>query len=325
MNCIITGGCGFIGVNLVKRLINVPDVKIKIIDDLSVCSDNLLKKVCDYKIYKSSKDHFSDTVTLFTVDILSKKVYNICKDADVIIHMAALPGVRESVLFPKLWYKNNVEGTFNILNAAKCNKVDKFIAASSGSCLGEITTCADESMPVHPLSPYAATKVFLEAILESYHHSYGMNTVSLRFSNVYGPYSLHKNSLIAKYIKDSLLKDIFTVYGDGNQTRDFIYVDDVVDVILNLLKLDKLLGIPYHVCYGHVYSVRAVISSLNDILTSNGLSTPSCNYANPLKGDSFTNQATNKKISELLKWSPKVCLEDGLLKTFDWFSNELER
>src|SRR3990167_8793515 len=220
---LVTGGCGFIGTNLVRRL-NKEDREIIILDNLSSGQKENVQQFCQ---------------ELIEGDILDSNLVNeITKNISTIIHLAAHTDVIKSIENPKNDFNANVLGTFNLLRSAVVSGVKKFVFASTGAVLGEVVPPVHEGIVPRPLSPYGASKMACEGYLSAFTHSYGLQTVSLRFSNVYGPFSGHKTSVIVKFI--GLLKNgkkLF-IYGDGKQTRDFLYVDDLIDAIIAVEKVD---------------------------------------------------------------------------------------
>ena len=314
MNYLITGGCGFVGINLVKSLLAEGGNNIKILDNLKVGKVEYLQKVCDPYVIKEVE---MIPYSIQDISIHSETFANV----DVIIHLAAMSGVRESIQFPLEWYKTNVEGTFNLLQAARIHSIPKVIFASTGASVGEVDPPIHEDLPCKPISPYGASKLCGEAYMTSYYHAYGIETTSLRFSNVYGPNSIHKTSLVAKFIK--AIKDgiPFEIYGDGLQTRDFIYVDDLVDAIKQCTLSSKAGGEIFQVCTGTETTVNLVIDILSKMSHIQGLNTGNIEiaYTDPAVGDIKTNWASNEKITKMIGWSTKTDLYSGLEKTVEWF------
>ena len=147
----------------------------------------------------------------------------VAKGIDTIIHLAANTGVGPSIEKPQVDMSVNIIGTFNYLEASRVNKISKFIFASSGAPIGEVEPPIHEEIPPHPLSPYGASKLAGEGYCSAYKNTFGIETVVLRFGNVYGPGSINKSSVVAKFIRKAINGDILEIYGDGMQTRDFIY------------------------------------------------------------------------------------------------------
>jgi len=316
---LITGGCGFIGANLVSRLRKDEKNRIRVLDNLKVGS---FKNITPYSTTEFSSC-FTD-VELVDGDIRGQKtVVEAARGSDVIVHLAALPGVRESVQEPQQYFNNNVIGTFNILEAARVNEITNVIFASSAAAVGECKPPVNETKYQEPISPYGATKTCGEALCHAYHHSYKMSISSLRFSNVYGPYSAHKTSLVAKFIRRAINGKILQIYGSGNQTRDFIYVDDLVSAIIKLSILPQY-GI-FQLSTGIETSVNKVVSELVRMLKEKGIEDIQLEHISEQLGDMKTNWADSSKLRKAINWKPEVDLETGLWKTIDWFFKQKKR
>lgn len=194
--------------------------------------------------------HDEKSILLIEGDIRDKEVcLKACRGVDCVVHLAAHAGVIPSIENPYYDFEVNILGTLNLLKAAVENNVEKFIFASSNAPLGNQNPAMNETKVPRPLSPYGASKLACEAYCSAFYHSYGLRTISLRFSNVYGPYSLHKNSVVAKFIKDAIIKKQLTIYGDGKQTRDLVYVDDLCRAILTILGSTK------EIVFGDVFNL----------------------------------------------------------------------
>ena len=248
---LITGGCGFIGTSLIKHLLaNNLAKKIRVLDNLSVGTRADLSTVCTFTesplspqssaLSPDSRSSALSTNSVLSPDKVELVVGDIrdpalteacCQGIDVIVHLAANTGVPKSVENPRLDMECNVVGTFNMLEGARAQKVKRFVFASSGAPAGEVEPPIHEELPPHPVSPYGASKLAGEGYCSSYYRTFGIETVCLRFSNVYGPGSTHKSSVVAKFIKQALNGETLEIYGDGTQTRDFIYIDDLIDAI----------------------------------------------------------------------------------------------
>ena len=230
MNYFITGGAGFIGSNLIKAIQSVdPSAFFVVYDNLSQTGMEYLSELVEFD---QQNEKFIglpnwDRNTLVVSDILDGEcLVNASIGSDVIIHLAANTGVPRSVLDPILDQSVNVEGTLRLLEAARKNSIKRFVFASSGAPLGEQTPPLHEKILPKPISPYGASKLAGEAYCSAYFRTFKIETVVLRFSNVYGPNSLHKESVVAKFIKKMMEGEEIEIYGDGNQTRDYIYIDD---------------------------------------------------------------------------------------------------
>jgi len=305
MNCLVTGGTGFIGINLVMKLLEQGN-KVLVIDNLISSNTNTIEKLFPNKNLKFVKKDITSNIS------------RLFKDIDVVYHMAALSGVRESVQYPDLWFKTNVVGTFNILEECRKQKITKIIMASSGSVIGEATPPLNENMPMKPISPYGASKACMEVYTTAYGSSYDMDVIALRFSNVYGPYSTLKISLVAKFIKHILNNEDILIYGDGTQTRDFIFVDDLISAIISCSRDDIKTNI-FQVCSGVETSVNNVTTMILEIMREHGYVHKQIINIEPQVGDVKTNYADNSKIRSIVGWSPNTSLLDGLNKTISWF------
>ncbi len=230
---LITGGCGFIGTSLVKKLLHQqPDVHIRILDNLSVGTKADLAEVCEFSDIAVDKLDTQPGVFLITGDIRDEDIcMGVGQGMECIVHLAANTGVGPSVEDPRADMEANIIGIFNMLESARLNKIGQFVFASSGAPAGIVEPPIHEEMAPHPVSPYGASKLAGEGYCSSYFQTFGINTISLRFGNVYGPRSKKKSSVVAKFIRQALNGEVCEIYGDGSQTRDFIYIDDLIDAI----------------------------------------------------------------------------------------------
>jgi UDP-glucose 4-epimerase len=317
-NWLITGGCGFIGLNLVKELADEGGHEIRVVDNMSFGKADDLKYVCEYK--HTHPNNFKEPVVeLVEVDIKDKFYMNqVMEDIDYVVHLAAISGVRLSVDDPTTSFTTNVDGTFNLLEAARKNNIKKFIFASSGAGVGDHKPPIHEDLPARPVSPYGATKLAGEGLCTSYYHSFGLETTSLRFSNVYGPFSHRKESLVAKLVKRVLDNKTFNIYGDGNQTRDFVYVDDLVNAIKLCVSTEDIGGEIYQLCTGNESSINFIIGEIIHILKKRAFDDFKLEIVEEKIGDLKTNWADNTKIYNHLGWSPQVKLDEGLENTIGW-------
>lgn len=235
---LITGGCGFIGTSLIAHLLKEnPATRIRVLDNLSVGTKKDLAEVCKFvEVHPSNispqSPPSSREIELVVGDIKNYETcLACCQGIDIVVHLAANTGVAPSVENPRADMESNVIGTFNLLEAARINEVDKFVFASSGAPVGECEPPIHEELAPHPVSPYGASKLAGEGYCSVYYRTFGIKTVALRFGNVYGPGSGHKNSVVAKFIRQAIRGETLEIYGNGNQTRDFIYIDDLIQAI----------------------------------------------------------------------------------------------
>jgi UDP-glucose 4-epimerase len=363
LSWLITGGCGFIGTSLIRRLVKEGGHHIRVIDNLSVGSRDDLKRVCAYSeispesFDKQSRKCWNDKISplshieLVVGDILDDKLaLSVTWGADVIVHLAANTGVVPSVENPRQDCLLNVLGTLNYLEAARHNQVSRFIFASSGAPVGEAEPPIHEELAPHPVSPYGASKLAGEGYCSAYYRSYGVKTVDLRFGNVYGPGSGHKTSVIAKFVRQAFHGKPLEIYGDGTQTRDFIYIDDLIRAILlavNPISLNisanshspltfgsVVPGNEFQACrvpWGEIFQVATatettileVIEILVPILKDAGIEDIKVIQGNHRLGDVHRNCSDTSKILKYLGWQTQIDLEQGLSQTVKWFKDEL--
>lgn len=307
MNILITGGCGFIGVNLIDYLLKNTTYKITVLDNLSVGKQGYISEF-DVEFVKG------DILDTRLVERLIKKV-------DAIIHLAADTGVIDSVEDPQYNFDVNTVGTHNLLLAAKEQGVDRFVMASTGGAiLGDVEPPVHENMPPKPISPYGASKLCGEAYCSAFAGSYGMKTVALRFSNVYGPRSYHKGSAIAHFFKQILdSKGALTVYGDGSQTRDFVYVEDLCEAIYKSLSVETG-GQAYQLGMGVETSVNELIEKIRQCVGSKN--SFEVEYAPAREGEILRNFSDISLARSVLDYDPKTNLNKGLGITWKWFQSQ---
>jgi UDP-glucose 4-epimerase len=199
--------------------------QMTILDNLSVGNREDLAIVCDFTEVIPSEALDGKGVRLVVGDVRDFDVVAQCtKSIDCLVHLAATTGVGPSVENPRTDMESNVIGTFNVLEAARIQRVKRFVFASSGAPIGEVEPPIHEELAPHPVSPYGASKLAGEGYCSAYFRTFGIETVVLRFGNVYGPGSNHKSSVVAKFIRQAMHGEMLEIYGDGNQTRDFIYI-----------------------------------------------------------------------------------------------------
>lgn len=320
-NLLITGGCGFIGLNLIEYILQQSNNKmnIRVFDNLSVSKKSDLQKITEIKeIHKPKKS--PDGVELLEGDIRNPETCNHAMiGIDNVIHLAANTGVQPSIKNPDFDFEINTAGTFNLLLAARNNKVNKFIFASSGASVGECEPPIHEEVPAHPMSPYGSSKLCGEAYCSAFNKSYGLETISLRFSNVYGPKSYNKSSVVAKVINRAIKGEIIEINGDGNQTRDFIFVLDLVEAILSSLKTKTKGGQIFQIASGKEISINRLIQIISNQFQIKNKFFPNIKYKDKLDGDVIRNFANIDKAKNVLNWKPLVGLDQGLKQTVSDF------
>jgi UDP-glucose 4-epimerase len=326
---LITGGCGFLGTSLIRHLLgnNLADT-IRVLDNLSVGTRQDLGSVCSF-VDLDPKDLNRRTVKtkagveqveLITGDICDPVVTRVAgKEIDIIVHLAANTGVAPSVRNPENDMQCNVVGTFNLLEASRINEVKHFIFASSGAPIGERLPPIHEEIAPKPVSPYGASKLAGEGYCSAYYHTFGIRTVSLRFGNVYGPGSRNKDSVIARFIKRAIAGEILEIYGDGNQTRDFIYIEDILDAILSA-SCSNIGGEIFQIATHRETSVNELVAELRNVFEYMAPDIEIRTGKKPhRKGDVRRNYSDTSKAKKLLDWSSRWPLQKGLAATVEWF------
>ena len=323
MNWLVTGGCGFIGVALVGSLVDEGGHAVRVVDNLAVGTREDLRAVCEF--VEASRAEVGpmtsgSPVELVAGDILDEELaLGAAEGADVIVHLAANTGVAPSVEDPRGDCLANVIGTLNYLEAARHNEVERFVFASSGATIGEVEPPIHEELSPHPVSPYGASKLSGEAYCSAYSRTFGVETVALRFGNVYGPLSNHKNSVIAKFIKRATRGEVLEIYGDGTQTRDFIYVEDLIRAVRLAATAEGVGGETFQIATNAETTVQELVERLLPILAAAGVTDVEVRRAAPRLGDVLRNYSDTSKAGRMLGWRAEVDLEEGLRRTVDWF------
>ncbi len=309
---LVTGGGGFIGSNIVEELLRRGE-NVRVLDNFSTGKrENLLP--------------FLNKVELVEGDIRSYHIVRAAVEGvDFILHQAALPSVPRSINDPLTTNEVNVVGTLNILNAAKDVGVKRIVYASSSSIYGDLETMPKtEEMLPKPLSPYAVSKLAGEKYCQVFTRLYGLETVALRYFNVFGPRqdpTSQYSAVIPKFVKMIQHGDPPTVFGDGEQSRDFTFVQNVVHA--NLLAcgegLEELSGEVFNIAYGKRVTINNLVKRINRILGTEIQPT----YANPRPGDVKHSLANIGKARQFLGYEPEIDFEDGLKRTIE-FMNERE-
>jgi UDP-glucose 4-epimerase len=321
MKWVVTGGCGFIGTSLIARLQKEGGHHIRVLDNLSTGSRDDLGLVCDFAEIEANDINDSSTgVELIVGDILDATLASkVVTGADVIVHLAANTGVGPSVENPRSDCYANVIGTLNYLEASRHCKVKRFIFASSGAPAGEVEPPIHEELPPHPVSPYGASKLAGEGYCSAYYHSFGIDTVALRFGNVYGPGSVHKSSVVAKFIRLALAGQVLEIYGDGSQTRDFIYIDDLVNAVVLAATRADIGGETFQIASNRETTVGEMAEELVKLLEERGITNIRLVNGQWRVGDVKRNYSDTSKARTRLGWEPGMTLTDGLRLTVDYF------
>jgi UDP-glucose 4-epimerase len=320
---LVTGGCGFIGRNLILRLLGEAETIVRVIDDLSIGRRAELSA-----LHPTHEDlcggeagwNADRRLTLVVGDICDEYLaYRAAEGADVIVHLAGNTGVASSVSDPRRDCFSNVIGTMNYLEACRKHNISRFVFASSGAAIGDRLPPLHEELPAQPVSPYGASKLAGEAYCSAYNHSFGIDSVALRFGNCYGPLSTHKGSVVAKFIREALTGTPWEIYGGGAQTRDFIFVDDVVEAILRAARTAAIGGEVFQIATSTETTVLELANVLSELLEQRGAKPVATRHAAPRVGDVIRNYSDTRKAQAMLGWSAQVPLEEGLRCTVDWF------
>lgn len=336
-NWLITGGCGFIGTALATRLLNAGGNNIRIYDNLSVGDRSSLEAICgpfvelDQSEYGrpggdevgsggSGPSGWHHQLALVVGDVKDADAFaKASAGADVIVHLAANTGVGPSVENPMADCETNVLGVLNGLEAARANNVSRFVFASSGAPLGVQTPPLHEELAPHPASPYGASKLAGEGYCSAYFHCFGVETVALRFGNVYGPGSTHKSSVVAKFIKQTMAGERLEIYGDGSQTRDFIYLDDLIGAVVAAGTRVGVGGEVFQIATNAETTVNQMCRQLFDAFIELELELPAVDFGPVRQGDVQRNFSDTSKAERLLGWTSTTTLDQGLLKTVQSF------
>ena len=307
---LVTGGAGFIGSSLVERLLGLGHA-VRVVDNFSTG-------------FKRNLEPFLDRIELLEGDLAD---LTFCQAAvagtEYVLHQAAVPSVPRSVKDPLRSHSSNITGTLNTLIAARDVKVKRFVLASSSSVYGDSEVLPKvETMRENPLSPYAVTKLAAEKYAAVFYRIYGLPVVSLRYFNVFGPrQDPHSpySAAISRFIEAALRGVRPLVFGDGEQSRDFTYVENVVEANLLACKADGVEGMVFNVGTGERHSLNELLHCLSSILGRE----LEPEFSNTQPGDVRHSQAGIEKARRLLGFEPRVCFREGLERTVDWLRRSL--
>ncbi|SKA67218.1 NAD-dependent epimerase/dehydratase family protein [Desulfobaculum bizertense] len=317
---LITGGCGFIGCSLIKRLTKRPEqVQIRILDSFLTGTPEDLEGIAPAHI--CDVNSIPETTGIFIVegDIRDSELMLKCaKGCDAIVHLAANTGVGPSVENPRLDMESNVIGIFNALEAARIHGVKRFVFASSGAPAGEVEPPIHEELPPHPVSPYGASKLAGEGYCSCYAKTFGVETVCLRFGNVFGPLSKKKSSVVAKFIRQAVQDEECVIYGSGNQTRDFIYIDDLISAAEKALFQEGIGGETFQIASGKEHTVLEVAEIIKEELLLHDIPMR-LSHDSPRLGDVERNYSDTSKAQKLLGWTADYDLRQGIRNTIEYF------
>ncbi len=307
---LVTGGAGFIGSHLVDALLERGHT-VRVMDNLVTGRRENLAHVLD-KI-----EFFEDSIT--DLDAVRRAMDGV----DYVLHQAAIPSVPRSVADPIASNDSNVTGTLNVLLAARDAGVKRVVYAASSSAYGDVESeYKAEDMTPRPLSPYAVSKLAGEYYCQVFHHVYGLETVALRYFNVFGPRqdpTSQYAAVIPIFITALLEGRPPTVHGDGLQTRDFTYVANVVEANLLACHAEGVSGEVFNIACGQKYSILELVDVLNELMGSRiePVHTP------PRPGDIRHSRADISKARRMLGYRPTVDFREGLSRTIEWYRDTL--
>lgn len=308
MRYLVTGGAGFIGSHIVDRLVSRGD-EVIVLDDLSAGKEANLSGVRD-KI-----ELRVETITSLNA------VQAACNGMDYVIHLAARTSVPRSVKNPLETNAANIDGTLNVLVAARDAKVRRIVYAASSSAYGETETLPKtESMAPAPISPYGITKYVGELYAQVFGRVYGLENVSVRFFNVFGPRqdpSSQYSGVLSRFLLAVQNGEQPVIYGDGEQSRDFTYIANIVDEVLRACEAEGASGLVFNGGTGARITLNEVIKLLEKITEKK----VAPKYDPPRTGDIRHSQADISRASKILGYKPLVLFEEGLRRTWDWFQS----
>jgi len=302
---VVTGGAGFIGSALVRALLATGG-SVAVIDNLSTG-------------YERNLDEVRDAIEFHRVDIRDAAVAGLIEGADVVYHLAAIASVPRSIFDPEPSHDVNINGMFNVLRAAANGGVRRLVYAASSAAYGDTETLPKvESMAPLPKSPYAAQKLLGEYYASVFYSCFGLETVSLRFFNVYGPRqdpSSQYSGVLSLFMKHLLERTSPTIFGDGEQSRDFTYVEDVTELCLKAARAPEAAGKMYNAGNGSHFTLNQLWTLLQHI---EGVELPA-KYGPPRAGDIRHSLADTTLAQAELGHAPLFSIEDGLKRTLEWY------
>lgn len=310
---LVTGGAGFIGSNIAEALLNM-GYFVRVLDNLSTGKIENIKGLMNNNNFEFINGDIRDIETCQSA----------CKDIEYVLHQAAWGSVPKSIELPELYEDINIKGTLNMMIASRDNKVKRFVYASSSSVYGDDTNLPKkEGKEGNPLSPYAVTKKVNELYGKLFNDLYNLETIGLKYFNVFGrrqnPNSYY-SAVIPKFIS-LLLKDKSpTINGDGEQSRDFTYIDNVIEANLKAcLATKEACGKSYNIAYGGRVTLNQLYCTLQNLLDKDINPIYGCDR----KGDIRHSNADISKAKELLGYNPKYSFNDGIKLTIGWYMENI--
>jgi len=307
---LVTGGAGFIGSNITKKILEQGDF-VRVADNFSTGRRENIKEFLNNPNFELLEGDLTNP------EVAAKAV----KGMDFVLHQAAIPSVQRSVEDPLTSNNANINGTLNMLLASRDAKIKRFVYAASSSAYGDNPQLPKkEDMPVMPVSPYALQKYAGERYCQIFWRLYGLPTICLRYFNVFGPKqdpNSQYSAVIPKFIKALMKAEPPVIYGTGEQSRDFTFVDNVADINLLSAKAEKGFGEVFNVGCGEQISLNQLLDFLKDILKSD----IKAEYKEARLGDVMHTRADVSKAGEFLNYTPKIGTKQGLIKTVEWYKS----
>ena len=306
-NCLVTGGAGFIGSNLSRFLANY-GANVTVLDNFSTGR-------------RENTSDFEDLgIKLIEADISEQdKTAVYFSGIDYVFHQAAVPSVPRSIAEPLLTNNSNINGTLSVLENCRLNNVKKVVYAASSSAYGDTEVLPkDVSMKPSPLSPYAVQKLTGEMYCKTYFDNFGLRTTALRYFNVYGPYqdpNSEYSAVIPIFIRQALANESITIFGDGTTSRDFTYIEDVIQANLRAALSNTSDGHIVNVAYGERFTLTELANTIIENISSNSM----VKYSEFRKGDVLHSLADLSTTKELTGYEPQFDLSSGLSKTIDFY------
>lgn len=304
---LVTGGAGFIGSHIAAALAS-HGARVRIVDDLSTG-------------HRENLDEINGDIDFVQGSVADQDVLNRVLDGvELVFHEAAIPSVPRSVEDPRQSHVASVDGTFSLLLAARDRKVRRVVYAASSSAYGDQPTLPKvEDMLPDPLSPYAVAKLVGEYYCQVFTRVYGLETVSLRYFNVFGPRQdpgSQYSGVVSRFISALLSKERPVIFGDGEQSRDFTFIDNVVDANLKAASTVDGIGKVINIANGERVTLNELLAELQDLT---GTSELQADYREPRVGDVRHSLADTSRARQWLDYEPKVHLREGLLRTIEWW------
>lgn len=292
MNCLVTGGAGFIGSHIVDKLLQLGHQVICVDNESAECHEQF---------------YWNDNANNYKIDICDyESMESIFTKIDAVFHVASDARIQPAILNPKRSIENNVIGTLNMLELSRKNNVQKFVYSSTSSAYGKKSAIPNvETQPSDPLTPYSTAKVFGENLCRVYNSLYSVNTISFRYFNVYGdrqPLKGQYAPVIGLFQKQKNNNQALTIVGDGTQRRDFTHVSDIVEANILALSMSDGFGEVYNVGYGKNYSILEIADMISDKIE----------FIPPRPGEVDQTLSNTDKFKSKTKWNPKVSLSDWI-------------